>query len=99
MTQDKPLSSVFLDVLRRVAPDMDGVALDPGRTFRDQLGIDSIDFLNFVMALEEQMGVRIAESDYPKLSSLNGCTAYFASRLPESAKTAATPPELNKTKL
>ena len=78
MTQDEALSSVVLDVLRRVAPDMDGVALDPGRTFRDQLGIDSIDFLNFVMALEERLGVRIAESDYPKLSSLDGCIAYFA---------------------
>ena len=54
MTQDEPLSTLVLDVLRQVAPDMDGVALDPGKTFHDQLGIDSIDFLNLVMALEEQ---------------------------------------------
>jgi acyl carrier protein len=99
MAQDESLSSVVLDVLRRVAPEMDGTALDPGKTFRDQLGIDSIDFLNFVMALEDRLGVRIAEGDYPKLSSLSGCTAYFASRRPAAAKTAAMPPELDKTEL
>ena len=43
--------------------------------------------------------MRIAERDYPKLSSLNGCIAYFASRLPESAIAAAVTSELDKTKL
>jgi acyl carrier protein len=97
MTQDESLSTLVLDVLRRVAPDMGGIGLDPDKTFRDQLGIDSIDFLNFVIGLEERLDMRIAESDYPKLSSLGGCLAYLESRLPAAARTATLPSELDKT--
>ena len=73
----------FSTSLKQVAPEADTAALDPERSFRDQLGIDSIDYLNFMIGLEERLGVRIAEIDYPKLSSLGGCLAYLRQRLPD----------------
>jgi acyl carrier protein len=80
MTDEDKLRSLVLDVLRRIAPEADLQALDPGRSFRDQFGIDSIDYLNLIMALEEKLALRIADLDYPKLSSLDGCLAYLKSR-------------------
>jgi acyl carrier protein len=80
MTEEDKLRSLVLDVLRRIAPEADLQALDPERSFRDQFGIDSIDYLNLIMALEEKLALRIADLDYPKLSSLDGCVAYLKSR-------------------
>ena len=53
--------------------------------FRDQVDIDSMDFLNFAIALDEELGVAVPEKDYPKLASLDGCADYVlaARRRPE----------------
>jgi acyl carrier protein len=56
--------------------------LDPAADFRDQLDIDSMDFLTFVITLHESTGIEIPERDYPKLSSLDRCVAYLGSRIP-----------------
>lgn len=69
-----------MDTLRHVAPEVNIATLDPDRSFRDQTGLDSIDFLNFVVGLEERFGLRISETDYPELSSLRGCLRYIAAR-------------------
>ena len=54
--------------------------MGPDVSFRDQLDIDSMDFLNFVIALDEEPDVRISESDYPKLSDLDACVEFLSSR-------------------
>jgi acyl carrier protein len=77
MMREQPSRQVILQVLAQVAPEADIDHLDPAQSFRDQFGIDSIDFLNFVIGLEERIGTRIAERDYPRLSSLDGCLAYL----------------------
>ena len=71
------LSNLILETLTAIAPDVDPGALDPEVAFRDQFEIDSVDFLNFVIALEKKLGRRIPESDFPKLSSLKGCLGYL----------------------
>ena len=73
------LRAVALDALKQVAPEADLSALDPARNFRDQLEIDSVDYLNFVLDLEQRLGIRIPELHYPRLSSLNGCVTYLSS--------------------
>jgi acyl carrier protein len=83
---DHKLRSLIIDVLRQVAPEADLQTLDPDRSFRDQFGIDSIDYLNMIMAIEEKLKLRIAECDYPKLSSLKGCMAYLANCLDTADK-------------
>ena len=76
MTEAEVRTTV-LRVLSEVAPEADLSALEPDIDFRDQLDIDSMDYLNFVIALHTEFGVEIPELDYPKFSSLDGCVAYL----------------------
>lgn len=64
-------------ILGEIAPEADLTSLKPDVSFREQLDIDSMDFLNFVIALHETLHVEIPEADYPKLATLNGCVEYL----------------------
>lgn len=79
MTQDE-IKRAVLDALAGVAPEGDFDRLKPDRPLRDQLDIDSYDFLNVVIALHEKLGVDIPEADYQKLATLNGALDYLAAR-------------------
>ena len=80
MTADD-IRATVLKLLAEVVPGTDPAAIEPGVNFRDQLDMDSMDFLNLVIALHERLGVDIPEIDYPKLSSLDGCVTYLIARL------------------
>ena len=71
------IDRIVLDILCQVAPEASVGSLRPHLPFRDQFAFDSVDFLNFVLKLEERTGCRIEELDYPTLSSLDGCRAYL----------------------
>lgn len=77
MTTDELRAAIF-ESLRHIAPEADPAALDPDVDLRDQLDIDSMDFLNFVLGLNQATKVEIPERDYPKLSSVNSSIAYLA---------------------
>ncbi|HEX2795732.1 MAG TPA: acyl carrier protein [Immundisolibacter sp.] len=72
----------LLAILGGIAPEARELDLDPEQSFRDQLDIDSMDFLNFVTAVHKQLGVPIPELDYPRLASLNGAVHYVLTKLP-----------------
>lgn len=72
------IDTVIIDALAAVAPEADPGALDPAVPFRDQIEIDSVDFLNFVLHIERRLGIRVPELDYPQFSTLDGCRAYLA---------------------
>jgi acyl carrier protein len=76
MTADRIRQAVF-DVLGEIAPEADLAALDPQESFRDQLDIDSMDFLNFVIGIDKRLGLEIPEIDYPKLASMESCIEYL----------------------
>lgn len=78
MTRDE-LKNTVLRVLGAIAPEADLARLKPNVSFRDQLDIDSMDFLNFVIALHKEFRVEIPEKDYPQLSTLDGCVRYLLS--------------------
>ena len=80
LTTDE-IKSTVLRMLGEIAPEADLTAIKPDVSFRDQLDIDSMDFLNFVIAVHEALHVEIPEADYPKLATLNGCVEYLAARL------------------
>jgi acyl carrier protein len=80
VTRDE-IRALLLDVLGEIAPEADLAGLDPGEDLREQLDIDSMDLLNFAIGVHERTGVEIPEIDYPKLTSLDSCTAYLDSRL------------------
>jgi acyl carrier protein len=72
-------------VLGRIAPEADLAALDPAEPLRDQLDIDSFDFLRFMIGLHEALGVDIPETDYPAMATLDGILAYLRSALASPA--------------
>jgi len=80
MTRDE-ITSTVVDALTRVAPEIDPASIQAGVSFRDQLDLDSMDFLNFVLALHERLGIDIPEVDYPRLYSLEGAVSYLAAKV------------------
>lgn len=84
---DDRLIAVVRRALESVAPELAGVAIEPSQTFRDQFEIDSMDFLNFIIVLHQQTGLDIPESDYPRLTTLEGCLDYLRPRLAPSGAT------------
>jgi acyl carrier protein len=83
MTSDEILERLRR-ILQELAPEADVEGLDPDVRVRDQLDIDSMDLLNFVIAVDEQFGVDIPERDYAKLRTLNDMVGYLSARV-ESA--------------
>jgi acyl carrier protein len=78
---EQELRDVVLRALRKIAPEADPRRIDAGQSLRDQLDIDSMDFLNFLIALHEALGVDIPEADYPRLSTLEAITGYLAQKI------------------
>ncbi len=62
------LRQTVLNTLGDIAPEADLAALPPDKDLREELDIDSMDFLNFVIALHEKLGVDIPEADSPSWS-------------------------------
>jgi len=77
MSRDE-IRTVVLRALGEIAPEADLASLAPDIGLRDQLDLDSMDILNFVVGLHAALGVEIPESDYPKLATLDGCVDYLA---------------------
>ena len=72
------LRETALRVLRRIAPEADTARIDSRESLREQLDLDSMDFLNFLIGLHEAVGVDIPESDYQRLATLQGAVEYFS---------------------
>jgi len=72
---------VVLRVLNGIAPEVDINSIDPSRDLRDQMDIDSVDFLNFVIGLHKDFGIEIPDADIPKLATLNSCIDYLRFRI------------------
>jgi len=75
------LRATVLRVLGEIAPEADPAEIKPDVSFRSQIDLDSMDVLNFVIALHEALGVEIPEADYPRLATLDGCVAYLGAAL------------------
>lgn len=76
MNAEQARETVFA-VLGQITPEADFEELEPDVEFREQLDIDSMDFLNFIIGIHERTGIDVPEEDYPLLASLNGCVAYL----------------------
>ena len=69
------------DIIETIAPDEDTSSLTMDERLRDQIELDSMDFLDIVMELRKLYGVQIPEEDYPNLATLQGCGDYLAPHL------------------
>ena len=76
MTEEQ-VKQIVIDIINEIAPDEDTSNLKSEVNLRDQMDLDSMDFLDIVMELRKQHGIEVPEEDYPKLASLESCADYL----------------------
>jgi acyl carrier protein len=79
--QRDEIRSIVQSELTGIAPEVEAAAIAPDRALRSQVDLDSIDWLNFLVALHERLGVDIPESDYARLVTLDNVVEYLAAKL------------------
>ena len=85
MTRDE-ISNVILEIIEDIDEDADFDSLDPDKPLRDQLDLDSMDFLDIVMELRKRYKLQIPEEEYTELSTLNSCVNYLEPKLTDMAR-------------
>lgn len=80
MTNDE-IQKLVLSIIADIAPDEDLSNVKPDVRLRDQLDLDSMDFLDIIMELRKRHKVEVPEEDYMRLSTLNGCVEYLSPKL------------------
>lgn len=76
MTKDQ-VKKIVLDIISDIAPDEDLSNIKPDVRLRDQLQLDSMDFLDIVMELRKKYAIEVPEGDYIQLASLDSCADYL----------------------
>lgn len=71
----------ILDILNDIAPDEDLSDLKDDVSFRDQMELDSMDFLDIVMELRKRYGIEVPEKDYMELNTLLSTVTYLAPKM------------------
>jgi acyl carrier protein len=77
---EQDVRAAVIGVLKQIAPELEEAELAPERPLRDQIDLDSMDWLNVIVALHERLNVEIPESDYAKLTTLDAIVAYIGAR-------------------
>ena len=72
---------VVIDILEDVALDEDLGTLKDDQPLRDQLDLDSMDFLDIVMELKKRHKVEVPQEDYPRLASMDSCVEYLTPKM------------------
>ncbi|MDH4132021.1 MAG: acyl carrier protein [Gemmatimonadota bacterium] len=80
MTREE-IRAAVLDAIVAVVPGTRQSDIKDETPIRDQLDMDSMDFINFVVELDERLAVAVPESDYGRLATVNGCIEYLARTL------------------
>ena len=76
----------ILDILSDIAPDEDLSGLVDEKPFREQLELDSMDFLDIVMELRKRHRIQIPEENYKELASMQSTVTYLTPRLKDAVK-------------
>lgn len=80
MTREE-VKDAIIEIINDILPEGDCSGIDPDKKLRDQLELDSMDFLDIVMELRKQYKVQVPEADYPELATLNSCVAYLEPKM------------------
>jgi acyl carrier protein len=80
------LREAVLEILADIAPDEELNNLKDDLPLRDQLGLDSMDFLDIVMEIRKRYRIQIPEEDYPQLTSLSSTVQYLEPRMKDVVK-------------
>jgi acyl carrier protein len=85
MTKEE-CKKLVLDIVADIAPDEDLSHVKPDVRLRDQLQLDSMDFLDIVMELRKRYGIEVPEADYIKLASLDSAAEYLLPKFAAQGK-------------
>ena len=75
------IREAIIDIITDIAPDEDLSNLNDDEPIRDQIELDSMDFLDIVMELRKRYKIEVPEKDYPQLATMNGCVDYLEPKL------------------
>ena len=78
---DQRVKQIILDIIATVAPDADVSNVRSDVRLRDQLDMDSMDFLDIVMELRKRFKIEVPKEDYPQLATLDSCVSYLGPKL------------------
>jgi len=74
------IETLIRRTIAKIAPEADLESLNANVRFRDQFDFDSVDFVNFIKQIQDILHIKITETDYPQMASLNGCIAYLSEK-------------------
>ncbi len=83
MTRDE-IKDMILEIIEDIDEDAEFDGLDADKPLRDQLDLDSMDFLDIVMELRKRYQLQIPEEEYPELATLTSCVNYLEPKLKEA---------------
>jgi acyl carrier protein len=83
---DTDIKSRIVEIIRTVAPEVEPGDLRPDRALRDQIDLDSMDWLRVIVTVHEKLHVDIPEADYGKLRTLDDWAAYLRPKLASSSR-------------
>ncbi len=75
------IRNVILEILSDISPDTDLSNLNDAVPFREQMELDSMDFLDIVMELKKRYRVSIPEEDYKELASMSSTVAFLSQKM------------------
>jgi acyl carrier protein len=75
------IKDALIEIINNILPEGDCSTVNPDEKLRDQLELDSMDFLDIVMELRKQYKVQVPEADYPHLATLNSCLEYLEPKM------------------
>ncbi|MBS1188607.1 MAG: Acyl carrier protein [Rhodocyclaceae bacterium] len=78
---EKELRAVLIETLLDIAPEVEAARLRDDKPLRSQVDLDSMDWLNFLIALHRKLAVEIPEADYARLVTLKDLQAYLGGKL------------------
>jgi len=79
MVSKEEARKAVVEVLGEIAPEADAAILDENADLREELDLDSFDYLHFIVGISERLDIDVPESEYDKLTTLAGCEAYLVS--------------------
>lgn len=78
---DNDIRQAIVAIIGDIAPDEDTSNLKPDVRLREQLDLDSMDFLDIVMELRKRYGVHVPDTDYMQLATLDSCVNYLRDKM------------------
>ncbi len=78
---EEEIRKAIIEIIGEIAPDEDLSGLDDGKPLREQIEIDSMDFLDIVMELRKRYSVDVPESDYGELATMDSTVGYLLPKM------------------